>query len=220
MKSNDLAIIALYLDKEDSSFHSLKTGGESVTGLFEYVEERRPYGEDDVMGEIPFSIDLHDIVWAAQRLNFITEFKNGRKGLAIWEVGSFDDDIATPAGDWLVYMGEFHNPAMQEILTEAFRCLFTAHVEGLAVEIAAGAASCSIVERIRRDVDTAFCDAVEALAEIIHTVNGDADSASLRLPGRYSLRMTANERIEEVWEEADLFSRLRMDWIEPEKRNL
>lgn len=177
MKNQDLTTIALYLGKEDSSFHNLQTGGESVTGLFEFVVERRPYGEEDEMGEIPFSIDLDDIAWAAQRLRYITDFENGRKGLTVWEAGSFGNDIATPAGDWLTYMVEFHNPAMQEILTEAFRGLFTAHVESLAIEIASGAASCSVAERIRRDVDTAFCDAVEALAEIIRIVNQEKQAA-------------------------------------------
>lgn len=171
MKNQDLTTIALYLGKEDSSFHNLKTGGESVTGLFEYVVERRPRGEDDEMGEIPFSIDLDEVAWAAQRLHYITDFENSRKGPMIYEMGNFGDEIETPAADWLTYMVEFHFPAMQGILTEAFRSLFTAHVESLAVEIASGAASCSVVDRIRRDVDTAFCDAVEALAEIIRTVN-------------------------------------------------
>lgn len=171
MQIKDLTLIALYLGKEDSNFHNLKTGGESATGLFEYIEERRPYGQDDVMGKIPFDIDLDEIAWAAQRLNYITEFENGRKGPTVWEAGSFGDDIATPAGDWLTYMVEFHNPAMQEILTDAFRGLFTARVESLAVEIASAAASRSVAQRIHRDVDTAFCDAVKELAAIIEVVN-------------------------------------------------
>jgi hypothetical protein len=177
MTNQELATIALYLGKEDSSFHNLQAGGESVTGLFEFIVERRPYGEEDEMGEIPFSIDLDEVAWAAQRLNYITDFENGRKGLTVWEAGSFGDDIATPASDWLTYMVEFHNPAMQEILTEAFRGLFTARVESLAVEIAGAAASRSVVQRIRRDVDTAFCDAVEALAEIIRAVNQEKRAA-------------------------------------------
>lgn len=177
MKNQDLTTIALYLGKEDSSFHNLQTGGESVTGLFEFVVERRPYGEEDEMGEIPFSIDLDEVACAAQRLHYITEFENGRKGLTIWEAGNFGDDIETPAADWLTYMVEFHFPAMQEILTEVFRCIFTAHVESLAIEIAYGAASHSVVKRIRRDVDTAFCDAVEALAEIIRIVNQEKQAA-------------------------------------------
>lgn len=177
MKNTDLTTIALYLGKEDSSFHNLKTGGKSVNGLFEYVEERRPYNQADVMGEIPFSIDLDEVAWAAQRLHYITDFENSWKGPMIYEMGNFGDDIETPAADWLTYMVEFHQPAVQEILTEAFRGFFTAHVESLAVEIAAGAASCSVVERIRRDVDTAFCDAVEALAEIIRTVNQEKQAA-------------------------------------------
>lgn len=177
MQSKDLTLIALYLGKEDSSFHNLQTGGESVTGLFEFVVERRPYGEEDEMGEIPFSIDLDEVAWAAQRLHYITDFENSHKGPTIYEMGNFGDDIETPAADWLTYMVEFHFPAMQEILTEAFRGLFTARVESLAIEIASGVASCSVVERIRRDVDTAFCDAVEALAEIIRTVNQEKQAA-------------------------------------------
>lgn len=175
MTNQDLTTIYQHIDSEDCHFYELQTGGESVSGFFEYVIERRP--DEDILGAVPFCIDIDDILIAAQQARYVTDYENTRRGLTVYEAGHFGDDIAIPVEDWAVNMVADHNAAIQEILRDAVRRIFTARVESMAVEIAAGAASCSIVQRIRRDVDTAFCDAVEALAEIIRTVNQEKQAA-------------------------------------------
>lgn len=175
MKNQDLTTIYQYLATEDAHFYDLQTGGESVSGFFEYVIERRP--DEDVLGAVAFCVDIDDLLNAACACRYITDYENTRSGLTVYEAGHFGDDIAIPVEDWAVNMVADHNAAIQEILRDAVRRIFTARVESMAVEIAAGAASCSIVQRIRRDVDTAFCDAVEALAEIIRTVNQEKQAA-------------------------------------------
>lgn len=175
MKNQDLTTIYQHIDSEDCHFYELQTGGESVSGFFEYVIERRP--DEDILGAVPFCIDIDDILIAAQQARYITDYENTTRGLTVYEAGSFGEDIPVPVEDWVENMVADHNAAMQEILRDAVRRIFTAQVEALAVEIASGAASCSVAQRIRRDVDTSFCDAVEALAEIIRTVNQERQAA-------------------------------------------
>lgn len=171
MKNTDITIIAAHLDTEDAFFYNLQTGGESVSGLFEYVIERRP--DEDILGAVPFCIDIEDVVYAAQQCKHITDYETTRNGLTVWEFDGIDGENPFNASDWLAFMVEFRENEVQEILTEAVRRVWTAHIESLAVEVMHGATSASIADRLRADRDENFCSAILQLADIIRANNAE-----------------------------------------------
>lgn len=113
-----------------------------------------------------------------------------------YETGLFASGIATVVNQWAKVKGELPCKYTQRVLPEGIKLdLFFAEPEnwGLILAIRTGSAEFSHQVLAVRWVQLGY-----------KSVDG---------------HLTANGRRVPIREEADLFSRLRMDWIEPEKRN-
>lgn len=114
-----------------------------------------------------------------------------------YETGLFESGIATVVNQWQKVKGDIPCKYTQRILPEGIKLdLFFAEPAnwGLALAIRTGSAEFSHKVLAARWVQLGY-----------KSVDG---------------HLTANGRRVPIREEADLFSRLRMDYIEPEKRNL
>lgn len=168
MTEKNLTEIALNLNTEDACFYDITTGGDSVSGFFEYVVERHPYGEEDVLASVPFIVDIKDVLASAVSLKFITDYEKTHKGLVAWEAGDFGKDICTPAADYISYMVEFQPAATQKIISEAIKVEWEKHLARLADQVSYVCGGVSFVERfLRGELDAEFGNQVQELASII-----------------------------------------------------
>ena len=160
MTNQDLRSIALSLNHPDAYFYDIQVGDESISGFF----------EGDETG-IPFTIDFTEFLSSAYSLGFIASYDKRE----IWISDSYEGHAMRPT-DYIQWAVEDRTEG-QRVLRHAIECKWAEHISALAREISSGVASCSIKERIRRTVDTAFCDAVQELATIIEEVNREKEAA-------------------------------------------
>lgn len=150
---NNLPPIALQLSHPDATFYSVVLDGDKITGLF-------AAHDNDQCFEISFDAFLE----SCYKCSIISDYADGQISIP----GDRTDRNARQWAEfWLVETAgtkDFFN-----VLSDAVTSELSEELSGILSEIER-ATPASIVERVFRRNDTAFCDAVLKLAGIIEAV--------------------------------------------------
>lgn len=165
---NALPPIALQLSHPDAFFYEVSADSKTISGLFEAHDKGQP-----------FEISVGSFVVSAYTLDYIDDYEL-QSGWVF--VGDSSGGKGYQLDGWLQDFIERGN-GLQAVLRHAVEAEFETEMARLSRVLNMGLVSANFISRFSRSVDTEFCDAVLALADIIRAANGyEADVKAANEP--------------------------------------
>jgi hypothetical protein len=151
MKNNNLPPIALQLDHPDATFYRVGLSESTVSGLFQAHDNDQP-----------FEVGFEQFLESCYKCGILDDVQGG----TVYIVGDRTDRNARQwATDWLQENAGTEN--FFKVIADAVQSEFDAELAGMALTLLSRTNLSSIGDRLSRDKDAEFCDAVTALAGII-----------------------------------------------------